>query len=445
MPVNFNQDQVIILLGAGASYQAGIPVSAQMITRVEELLKDQWSEYRELYYCIKSSILYAAGIRGDFSGSHYNIEALVGMLDELIRGNEHPLFPFIGSWSPKLIEVTRGDLGKIREFRDLIVRRLRDQWVQLKYDSDANYYAGLHEFQKEYNYPLRVFSLNYDLCVEKACKKAKIQRGFGPDKKWEWRLFDESNESNADIYLYKLHGSIDWTRGKDDKLTYVEGVTHIEPEDLAIIFGVTYKLQYVDPFLFFAYQFRLCTLEDLTVLVCIGYGFGDDHINGILRQSLLHNPSRRLVSVSPKSIDGMTPGQIVDVEKGQVELILSRLGLKGDEHGKQVHWWNYGAKEFLESHLKIAKLAGIVPLEQEPFPELLGEAAIPLAPDVGPPIAEPAPTPLHIVPPLAELSSGGVTPASSVLTDEGPGNGSAPAKPAGPRGGRPRKPKSDGH
>jgi hypothetical protein len=37
-------DEVILLLGAGASYDAGIPISSRMISNVEELLQNNNSE-----------------------------------------------------------------------------------------------------------------------------------------------------------------------------------------------------------------------------------------------------------------------------------------------------------------------------------------------------------------------------------------------------------------
>ena len=48
---------------------------------------------------------------------------------------------------------------------------------------------------------------------------------------------------------------------------------------------VSDKLQYVDPFLFLANEFRKWTLES-KLIISIGYGFGDEHINGILGQAL---------------------------------------------------------------------------------------------------------------------------------------------------------------
>jgi hypothetical protein len=65
------------------------------------------------------------------------------------------------------------------------------------------------------------------------------------------------------------------------KLTFSDSTSKIKVDDGQIIFGPKYKLQYVDPFLFLVYQLRRLSLEAKLILV-VGYGFADEHINGIL-------------------------------------------------------------------------------------------------------------------------------------------------------------------
>jgi len=97
---------------------------------------------------------------------------------------------------------------------------------------------------------------NYDLCVETNCSASSIERGFNDKRQWDWRLFDEQVQTEKNLFLYKLHGSIDWTHDSEGNLTYLDSISQITPDAIAIIFGTSYKLQYVDPFLFFAYEFR---------------------------------------------------------------------------------------------------------------------------------------------------------------------------------------------
>ena len=65
---------------------------------------------------------------------------------------------------------------------------------------------------------------------------------------------------------------------------------------MEVIFGREFKLEAADPYLFFAYKFR--DLSFLTkVIVTLGYGFGDAHINKMLTQSLRTDPERRLLVI----------------------------------------------------------------------------------------------------------------------------------------------------
>jgi hypothetical protein len=76
---------IIFLLGAGASAEAGIPVSSQMIQSVEEHVRsrDDWRGFRQLYNHVKSAIHFSAGLKGRFGdGVPFNIEILVNTLYE---------------------------------------------------------------------------------------------------------------------------------------------------------------------------------------------------------------------------------------------------------------------------------------------------------------------------------------------------------------------------
>jgi hypothetical protein len=362
-PNPFKRDEIILLLGAGASVEANIPASVQMIDQIEELLKEEWSEYTNLYHYVKSAIYYADGIQGNFEGTGYNVERLVNTLDEISKRDDHPLYPFIGAWNPKLSEVAGQDFEKISDFKGEIIKKLRDDWVQLELKDDGSYYAsyyeGLVNLQREYQHPLRVFTLNYDLCVEKNCEGINIERGFTGTRRWDWRMFDDAHGDPADLYLYKLHGSVDWSYDNGGNLIYHESSSQIEPEDLAIIFGTTYKLQYIDPFLFFAYEFRKWTLDDGKLIVVIGYSFADEHINGILTQSLNNNSERKLLSIAP-----LDESETVKKKQLYIKEILKT------SHDDQIVGWDYGAKDFMTQKMKVEELAKLFPLDEEPIQEL---------------------------------------------------------------------------
>ncbi len=301
--ITFKKDEVLVLLGAGASVDAGIPHSAEMVRQIEAALGQDWKKYKELYNYVRSAIFYADGIRGTYAKDvAYNIERLVMSLDELARREEHPLYPFVGAWNPRLLQVAGSHFEHVSPFRNKILEKLRHEWIEISNYEKASYFRGLISLQKELNYPLRVFTLNYDLCVEKAYHgeyQEFPERGFDKDNRyWSHELLEDADPGDKNFYLYKLHGSIDWMRDPENgKLTFSDSTSKIKVDDGQIVFGLTYKLQYVDPFLFLVYQLRRLSLEAKLILV-VGYGFADEHINGILRQALRGSPDKRLIAVT---------------------------------------------------------------------------------------------------------------------------------------------------
>jgi hypothetical protein len=335
---------IIFLLGAGASSEAGIPVSAEMIDRVERHLKDidEWKNYDLLYKHVKSAIHFSSGLKGRFgSDVPFNIETLVNTLYELEKNEEHPLYPFIAAWSSRFVELAGSNFCKVQQFRQLILKALK-KWMCPEDSAKSNYYKGLIGLQRDLNYPLHIFSLNYDLCVEHLAREIRVETGFedsGPDYSWDYERFsdlDLGNNPAPHIVLYKLHGSINWKRHSDTKTLYsVDQIESVDPDKMDVIFGRDFKLEAADPYLFFAYMFRNLTLET-KLIVTVGYGFGDDHINKILTQGLRDDPERRLLVTQRPGRD--------DSGKKKNE-ILKRLELANES---QVIFEHATAKQFLE-------------------------------------------------------------------------------------------------
>jgi hypothetical protein len=156
---------IILLLGAGASAEADIPVSAAMIDRVEQLLltKEDWKIHNALYNHVKSAIHFSEGLKGRFKdGVQFNIETLVNTLYELERNEEHPLYPFIAAWNSRFVTLAGEQFKHVRTFRRLILGALK-KWMCPQNAAKSSYYRGLINLQKELTYPLHVFSLNWDL------------------------------------------------------------------------------------------------------------------------------------------------------------------------------------------------------------------------------------------------------------------------------------------
>ena len=350
----FRDNDIIFLLGAGCSVDAGIPSTTEMIADIENKINgkeerksnEEWEYCKDLYNLIKSSIFYSRGIRGIYTHS-LNIEEVVNILNELDKQDENPLLPFIGTWSPKLASIAGRNFKNIKNFRDMIVAQLKE-WIILKSYNKSRYYKGFFDLQKEFGFALRIFSLNYDCCLEEIAEEQQmIERGFDPNKHyWDLSRFS-NNPDKAKIFLYKLHGSIDWERDKKHGNVLKEKEKEIDLVkafyDPELIFGTNYKLQYIDPYLFYMYEFRKWSLKCKYIIV-IGYGFNDEHINGILKQAVENNDKRTIVVVSKNK-----------TQKG----ILKVLNLSNKEKQITIPEGDLSAKQFLEN-LSIEKLSSII-------------------------------------------------------------------------------------
>jgi len=350
---------IIFLLGAGASAEAGIPVSSEMIGKVESNLKvhTEWKKFLPLYNHVKSAIFFSAGLRGKFRDDvSFNIETLVNTLYELERNEEHPLYPFIAAWNSRFVALAETDFSAVRYFRKLILGALK-KWMCPENAAESNYYKGLITLQQDLNYPLHIFSLNYDLCIEDLNQQNfRVETGFadyGPDNPWDYQRiaeFEMNNAPSPQVLLYKLHGSINWKRDAATKdLFSVKQVESVDEERMEVIFGRDFKLEAADPYLFFAYEFRHFTLST-RLIVAIGYGFSDMHINKMLTQSLRQDSERRLLVVQRCS----------DEDKIKREAAIAQsldLGPQSD----QVIVRPGSAREFLETPELAKDLIELVP------------------------------------------------------------------------------------
>jgi hypothetical protein len=296
---------IIFLLGAGASAEANIPVSATMISKIEELLaqRQDWKPFLPLYNHVKSAVYYSAGLRGIFRDDvNYNIEILANTLFELARNEQHPIYPFVATWNSRFLGLAGPDFAHVESFREKILNQLKD-WVQMENPKKADYYKDFRRLQQALQFPLKIFSLNYDLCVERIADDSfRVETGFGgygEEHHWQWRRFDEAllETDPPEIYLYKLHGSINWKRDDAGNLVSVDHAgSNIPASAMQVIFGRDFKLEAGDPYLFYAFEFRRCTLE-ARVIVVIGYSFSDDHINKMLAQALRHDDQKQVVVI----------------------------------------------------------------------------------------------------------------------------------------------------
>lgn len=296
------QDQdLLFLIGAGCSIEAGISTADQMIVKLEGLLeKDDWRKYKKLYFYIKNTLSIDNHLNE--KEDNFNIESLLNILSELKMNSDHIIYPFTKGWNRIFCQLV-GDNGEIipefiREIKNELPR-----WVIADFDQKkSEYYNEFFNFQKKYEYPLRIFSLNYDLCFEKNIPdEFKLEVGFDNLNYWNDSNFIYENIS-ASIYLYKLHGSIDWYR--DENNSVCRSTSPGIQDNTELIFGGINKVKSTDPYLFYLHEFRKYLMAS-KVVVILGYSLGDNHINQLLEQSVEYanknNLFKSIIYVNPES------------------------------------------------------------------------------------------------------------------------------------------------
>ena len=167
---------------------------------------------------------------------------------------------------------------------------------------------------------VNIFTLNYDTLVEQAADAegavlldgfiGTMRRVFRPES-YDHDLYfpAETTEGRVHrldrvIHLYKLHGSVSWrssTPSWSDPygLQATEGT--LDGADSAVIYptpakyGATLGMPYAELFR----RFANTIVRPQSTLIVVGYGFGDEHVNSIIRQAL-GVPSFSLVIVDPE-------------------------------------------------------------------------------------------------------------------------------------------------
>jgi len=204
---------IIFLLGAGASADAGIPTSCEML----DLLKNS--------DCPKKALLAQLQRIGKFS----NIEDFFLALEALAEPRASDLFPFAKAWKLSLRDgVFQSSIVQLREF----VHRRLYKWLRPR--KNYSYLAQIYDFashgkpSEKKRHSIQVFTLNYDLAVEMACGDRHIPCWTGyvregdesdlltlmfnawDDPLFPIRSFNPRALTNGGVHLFKLHGSVNW-------------------------------------------------------------------------------------------------------------------------------------------------------------------------------------------------------------------------------------------
>lgn len=362
--MSLRQNSLLFLLGAGASVDAGIKHAMEMTLDIEEKIRvnSEFKMFSELYNYLKSSIIYQRGLGGEFGERTATIEELLDVLSEINQKHYNKLYPFIGGWSIHLLKVAGRDFEMVAKLEKQIRSQLF-QWINITNYDESSYFLKFVDLVSDLGCAIRVFTLNYDICVEKALAGMdfNIELGFNSDRVWEASKFDDNGSRDVDLYLYKLHGSIDWIKNETNGgvLTLCDN-PQPNPE---LIFGTAAKLSSIDPYLFYVHELRKYSLnEALRFIVVVGYSFGDDYVNGLIEQAIRRNKYLKVLVVAPIGEDGQDRApECIEEEQSRIAGMLS-------VSKERILYKDLRAKDFFEKNMRLLNFDDLLGTSDEyPF------------------------------------------------------------------------------
>ncbi len=285
--------RIVFLLGAGASMDVGMPSVVQLTAGLRARLPDlkdingnTRSEFPALFDAV-------AHYDGEVTK---NYERFFEWLALMCQGQKDPFYKLVRFHLDQHLVAAAGHLAWSIKLPIWEILRSRHQAAAYQ----PAYLAKLGDFLPPRG-RLKVFTLNYDLCVEDACATREIDviTGFRPDGgRWAPSRF---RTRTSGINLYKLHSSLNWTL--DGNLSNPRLIEHYPPQwdrEPELLLGPGLKLQHDDPFVTLYSEFHKA-LGRATICIAVGYSFRDGHIKDPLRDA-----SRRgltVIDVNPSSLE----------------------------------------------------------------------------------------------------------------------------------------------
>jgi hypothetical protein len=328
-----------LLLGAGASIDAGLPDTYGLTQSVYELLRQRDPKGARLFAFVIAKLVVRNTRRGASPFSAINVEEAYDALKRFLYKDDDILGQFVSSWELLSTERKPTDVRRIKSHleRSLSVRtvgqhifpsiderelglaineilrgNVDDEKDYAVLDNAIDILAELLFAEDDKLSYLKTFmglsadaldciaTLNYDNTIEKAAKLAGLNTDYGLGIWNEQRRIKFSTNS---IKLYKLHGSVNWFKdGTDDiVLDRLANRSYRKPSRAMIFGGQGDKLNPDGPFITLRQDFQK-QLFSSTTLAIVGYSFSDDHLNAIIRMWIASKRKGKLIVLDPNGI-----------------------------------------------------------------------------------------------------------------------------------------------
>lgn len=205
-----------------------------------------------------------------------------------------------------------------------------------------------------------VFTTNYDLFNEIAMDRlgipycngfsGTVERRFNPSV-FRYSLAEQLDISSRKwaavdnfVYLCKLHGSINWVEDGNSLFPIKEMQEKPTNKEVPVLIyptPVKQSASFASPYADLFREFQKQIVRDQSVLLTIGYSFGDEHINNIIFQALTV-PNFRLIAFLAPDAEGV-PKKLRELTDPRIWLI----GGNGHVAGRRAEYFDTFIEKFM--------------------------------------------------------------------------------------------------
>lgn len=327
----------LVFFGAGASKPFGIPTMQEMVIEFEEKLKNNHAELFDFYSIIKDVLI------KEYGYSEIDIESMLSVINGISENRKpaelgHFVFYYMSNncshngfsldeikLANKLQEQLHNyikDACKIKitnEQANMVYRRSYFPLFKLMKVNKVNYEGNPLVDKVNYTGKILVNKVNYegDILVDNwkayTTNYDNIFEDFWNVFRPPFDHFEKIGDSNIDYFnikelptkhtFSKLHGSLDWTKEVETGRIMRKkqaGFNRFPTEGEVMLFPIQQKDLYLHPW-FTLFQDLKLGLSKKEIWYVIGYAFNDEFIKNVFQESLVRDPSKKLVIINPEA------------------------------------------------------------------------------------------------------------------------------------------------
>ena len=298
---------IVLFLGAGASVPYELPTTEQLLKRLRNANSDR-PILHSLLQCEK------------FTDIEYVLQAIKDMLHfHQARGDTY--YQWLGEQEHMWIHTLAEQKYTYNQFME----QLPDIYSYLQGVVFDNYVLDvithssrlnatlmpILEFLRDHSNKITVFTTNYDYVIEgfkqQQSEQFALIDGFRSENNqyvFDPSIFKHDDlESKCSIFLYKLHGSLNWFKDYNDKIQRISVTQKLSPPNKNCLIYPTRSPKddsNEEPYITLFKEFKM-NMENADVLIVIGYSFRDKEIKDKISEQFVTG-KKQIIILSPTGI-----------------------------------------------------------------------------------------------------------------------------------------------